>query len=189
MKQPLPKGTRDKFKELGAEKFAKWVLDQKHLLLTDTTFRDAHQSLLGHALPHARPAQRRRCLRPQRGRPVLAGNVGRGDVRYVAAVPQGMPVASAGRMREKIPNILFQMLLRRQQRRRLHELSRQRRLQPSCRKRRRGGIDVFRIFDSLNWVPNMRVAMEAVLQTGAICEAGDLLHRRHPQPQTHASTT
>src|SRR4029079_17881906 len=39
-------GTRDKFHELGAEKFTRWVLDQERLLITDTTFRDAHQSLL-----------------------------------------------------------------------------------------------------------------------------------------------
>src|SRR5262249_30672917 len=42
----VPPGTRDRFKELGAEKFARWVLEQKNLLVTDTTFRDAHQSLL-----------------------------------------------------------------------------------------------------------------------------------------------
>src|SRR5262249_30483295 len=42
----LPPGTRDTFRELGPEKFAAWVLGQKRLLLTDTTFRDAHQSLL-----------------------------------------------------------------------------------------------------------------------------------------------
>src|SRR5262249_30659326 len=42
----IPPGTRDTFPELGPEKFARWVLDQQRLLLTDTTFRDAHQSLL-----------------------------------------------------------------------------------------------------------------------------------------------
>src|SRR5262249_13087349 len=42
----IPAGTRDKFLELGPERFAQWVRDQKRLLVTDTTFRDAHQSLL-----------------------------------------------------------------------------------------------------------------------------------------------
>src|SRR5262249_40356320 len=42
----LPPGTRDKFKELGPEKFAAWVRKHKPLLITDTTMRDAHQSLL-----------------------------------------------------------------------------------------------------------------------------------------------
>ncbi|MFO1021923.1 MAG: biotin carboxylase N-terminal domain-containing protein [Planctomycetales bacterium] len=44
--QPIPQGSRDTFKKLGAEKFSKWILEQKPLLMTDTTFRDAHQSLL-----------------------------------------------------------------------------------------------------------------------------------------------
>ena len=44
--KPIPKGSRDKFKELGAEGFSKWIRDEKRLLITDTTFRDAHQSLL-----------------------------------------------------------------------------------------------------------------------------------------------
>jgi pyruvate carboxylase len=66
------------------------------------------------------------------------------------------------------------------ERRRLHELSRQR--GPRVREESAdAGIDVFRVFDALNWVPNMRVAMEEVLaKTGAICEAaicytGDIL--------------
>ena len=42
---PIPKGTRDKLKELGPEKFSQWVKEQKRLFITDTTFRDAHQSL------------------------------------------------------------------------------------------------------------------------------------------------
>ena len=45
------------------------------------------------------------------------------------------------------------------------------------------GIDIFRIFDSLNSIENMRVSIDAVLETGGICEAGDLLHRRHSRPE------
>ena len=45
------------------------------------------------------------------------------------------------------------------------------------------GIDIFRIFDSLNWMPNMRVAMEAVLETGRVLRSGDLLHRRHSRSE------
>ncbi len=54
------------------------------------------------------------------------------------------------------------------------------------------GIDIFRVFDSLNWLPNMKVAMEAVRKTGAVCEAADLLHGRHPRSgarQVPARTT
>ena len=52
-----------------------------------------------------------------------------------------------------------------------------------ARKRPQAGIDLFRIFDSLNWVPNMRVAMEAVRESGAHLRSGHLLHRRHPRSE------
>ena len=79
------------------------------------------------------------------------------------------------------------------ERRRLHELSRQRRARTSCSRRRSGGIDVFRIFDSLNWVENMRVAIDAVRETGKLCEAaicytGDI-SRSERRRSTPASTT
>ena len=92
---PLPKGTRDKLKELGVEKFCAWVREQKPLLWTDTTMRDAHQSLLATrvrtydllAIADAYARTRRRA--------VLTGNVGRRHVRHVDAVPQGVALAAA----------------------------------------------------------------------------------------------
>ena len=51
------------------------------------------------------------------------------------------------------------------------------------------GVDVFRVFDSLNWVENMRVAMDAVIDIGQDLRGGDLLHRRPPRPGARRSTT
>ncbi len=47
----------------------------------------------------------------------------------------------------------------------------------------KAGIDVFRVFDCLNWVENMRVSMDAVVESGKLCEGGDLLYRRHPRSE------
>ena len=69
----------------------------------------------------------------------------------------------------------------RRQRRRLHQLSRQCRAASSSRQAAAGGIDLFRVFDCLNWVENMRVAMDAVRRGGQALRGGDLLHRRHPR--------
>ncbi len=85
-KQPIPAGTRQKLLELGPEKFCKWILEQKPLLLTDTTFRDAHQSLLATRMrtyDMLAIAEAYARLMPA---VVLARNVGRGDVRHVDAV-------------------------------------------------------------------------------------------------------
>src|SRR5262249_2133479 len=82
-------------------------------------------------------------------------------------------------LREKIPNILFQMLLRASNALGYSNYP-DKLVQAFVRESAQAGIDVFRIFDSLNWVPNMTVAMDAVLETGALCEAaicytGDIL--------------
>ena len=108
-----PPGTRDLWKQLGTEKFCAWVREQKRLLLTDTTFRDAHQSLL---------ATRLRTLRHDCGwRPRWPSTCPASSRwRCGAAPPSTWPCASSTRipwerlalLREQIPNILFQMLLR-----------------------------------------------------------------------------
>ena len=108
-----PDGTRQKLQELGPESFAQWVRKQKRLLFTDTTFRDAHQSLLAtrvrtHDLLAI--ARRRGPSGPAAFQP---GNVGRSDLRHRHAIPAGRPVGPARpASRTRVPNILFQMLLR-----------------------------------------------------------------------------
>ncbi len=178
LKQPPP-GTRDRLHEMGPEKFAQWIRDQKHLLLTDTTFRDAHQSLL---------ATRMRTYDLLAVAPAYAHH--HADLFSIemwggATFDSAMrflnedPWDRLTRLREKIPNILFQMLLRASNAVGYTSYP-DNVVQTFVKEAAAAGIDIFRIFDSLNWMTNMRVAVDAVLETGAICEAaicytGDIL--------------
>jgi pyruvate carboxylase len=176
---PPPPGTRQLLEKLGAEKFAQWTRDQKRLLLTDTTFRDAHQSLLAtrvrthDMLSIANFVSHR--LSNLYSLEMWGGATFDVSMRFLHEDPW----QRLRRLREAIPNICFQMLLRASNavgyaaypdnvvREFVSEAASE-------------GIDIFRIFDSLNWLPNMKVAMEAVRRTGKICEAaicytGDIL--------------
>ena len=176
---PPPPGTRQLLDELGPKKFAEWTRAQKRLLLTDTTFRDAHQSLL------ATRVRTYDMLAIANFKAHRLSNLYSMEMWGGATFDVSMrflhedPWQRLRRMREAIPNICFQMLLRASNavgyaaypdnvvREFVAEAARQ-------------GIDIFRIFDSLNWLPNMKVAMEAVLSTGKVCEAaicytGDIL--------------
>ncbi|MEM7236035.1 MAG: pyruvate carboxylase subunit B, partial [Planctomycetota bacterium] len=165
-----PKGTRDKLKELGAKKFAEWIRDEKRLLITDTTFRDAHQSLLAtrvrtkdlveiagsysHLLPEMFSLE------------MWGGATFDTSMRFLKECPW----ERLTRMREKVPNVLFQMLLRASNAVGYTNYP-DNIVRAFVKEAADAGMDVFRIFDALNWVPNMRVAMEACLETDAICEA------------------
>ncbi|HUG90749.1 MAG TPA: pyruvate carboxylase [Planctomycetaceae bacterium] len=175
-----PPGPRDKLRVLGAERFAAWVRDQPRLLITDTTFRDAHQSLLAtrfRTFDLLTIAEAYSFLLPQLfSIEMWGGATFDTALRFLKECPWDR----LERMRAACPNILFQMLLRASSavgyanypdnlvRRFVEESA-------------AAGIDVFRIFDALNWVENMQPAMEAVRETGALCEAaicysGDLLN-------------
>ncbi len=183
---PLPEGTRDLLKKLGPKKFAGWVLDQKTLLLTDTTMRDAHQSLLATRLrthdmleiadTYARRAPQFFSLE------MWGGATFDTSMRFL----KESPWQRLTQMRERVPNILFQMLLRASNAVGYTNYP-DNIVKLFVREATDAGIDVFRVFDALNWVENMQVAMEAVLASGAICEAaicytGDILN---PQRQKY----
>ncbi|BBO31916.1 pyruvate carboxylase [Lacipirellula parvula] len=177
---PLPKGTRDRLKELGVAGFTKWVKEQKPLLWTDTTMRDAHQSLLAtrfrtYDLAVIADAYARNCA-DLFSLEMWGGATFDTSMRFLKESPwQRLEL-----LRKKIPNILFQMLLRASSA--MGYANYPDNVVRECvRESAAAGIDVFRIFDALNWTPNMRVAMEAVQQTDAICEAaicytGDILN-------------
>jgi pyruvate carboxylase len=175
----IPKGSRDKFKELGAAKFAKWVREQKQLLITDTTMRDAHQSLLAtrmrtYDMLHVAD----RYAREHAGlfsMEMWGGATFDTSMRFLKESPWDR----LAQLREKVPNILFQMLVRAASAvgytnypdNVVHEF---------VRLSAEAGMDIFRIFDANNWLPNIRLGIEAVLKTDAICEAaicytGDIL--------------
>lgn len=169
-KEPLPKGTRDRLKELGPKKFADWVRKQKSLLLTDTTMRDAHQSLLATRLrtydmlqvaeAYARTAPQFFSLE------MWGGATFDTSMRFL----KESPWQRLTQMREKCPNILFQMLLRASNAVGYTNYP-DNVVKTFVKEAADGGVDVFRVFDALNWVDNMKVAMEAVLESDAICEA------------------
>ena len=179
---PLPLGTRDRLQELGVEKFCAWVKEQKPLLWTDTTMRDAHQSLLAtrvrtYDLLAIADAYARNCS-DLFSLEMWGGATFDTSMRFL----KESPWQRLEQLRERVPNILFQMLLRASSA--MGYANYPDNLVRECvREAAAAGIDVFRIFDALNWVPNMRVAIEATREAGAICEAaicytGDILDPR-----------
>ncbi|HUD46168.1 MAG TPA: pyruvate carboxylase [Candidatus Baltobacteraceae bacterium] len=174
-----PPGTRQLLLEMGAEKFAQWTLAQKRLLITDTTFRDAHQSLLATRVRSfdmlaIAPAVARRT--PQFfSLEMWGGATFDTAMRFLHEDPW----ARLRDLRERIPNICFQMLFRGANAVGYSNYP-DNVVAGFVKHAAASGIDIFRIFDSLNYTPNLRVAMEAVRETHAVCEAaicytGDIL--------------
>jgi pyruvate carboxylase len=183
--EPFPEGTRDKFKKLGVAKFCEWIRAQKPLLWTDTTMRDAHQSLLAtrvrtYDLLEIADTYARNCS-GLFSLEMWGGATFDTSMRFL----KESPWQRLEQLRERIPNILFQMLLRASSA--VGYANYPDNVVRECvRETAAAGIDVFRIFDALNWTPNMRVAMEATIEAGAICEAaicytGDILDPKRPK--------
>jgi pyruvate carboxylase len=176
---PIPEGTRDKFMELGPEGFAQWVLDQKRLLVTDTTFRDAHQSLL---------ATRMRTYDMLQIAPAYAARHAGlfslemwGGATFDAALRflKEDPWQRLSELRDRVPNILFQMLLRANNAVGYANYP-DNLVRAFVKEAAEAGVDLFRIFDALNWLPNLKLAVEAVRNAGMLCEpalcyTGDIL--------------
>ena len=177
-----PDGTRQLLAAMGPEKFAAWTRMQQRLLLTDTTFRDAHQSLL---------ATRVRSYDMLRIANFVAHRLHNlyslemwGGATFDVAMRflHEDPWLRLRQLREAIPNICFQMLLRASNAVGYTAYP-DNAVEGFIREAAAQGIDIFRIFDSLNWLPNMKVAMDAVRRTDKICEAavcytGDILDPR-----------
>jgi pyruvate carboxylase len=178
-------GSRQLLQKLGPKKFAAWARKEKRLLITDTTFRDAHQSLMAtrvrtfdllatasavaHRLPNLFSLE------------MWGGATFDSSMRFLHEDPW----QRLHELRERVPNICFQMLLRGANAvgyasypdNVIIEFVREAHAQ---------GIDIFRIFDSLNSIENMRVSIDAALETGAVCEAaicytGDILDKGRPK--------
>ncbi|MDT8326898.1 MAG: pyruvate carboxylase [Roseovarius sp.] len=172
-------GTKTLLEDKGPKAVADWMLAQKQLLLTDTTMRDGHQSLL---------ATRMRSIDMLRAAPAYAANLPElfsvecwGGATFDVAYRflQECPWQRLRDLRAAMPNVLTQMLLRASNGVGYTNYP-DNVVQEFVRQAAETGIDVFRVFDSLNWVENMRVAMDAVNDTGRICEGaicytGDIL--------------
>lgn len=172
-------GTKQILDERGAEGLVKWIKEQPEVLLTDTTFRDAHQSLLATRvrttdLKHI--AEPTSLLLPDMFSLEMWGGA-TFDVAYNFLKED--PWDRLLTLRKQIPNVLFQMLLRASNAVGYKNYP-DNVIREFVEKSAYAGIDVFRIFDSLNWVKGMEVAIQAVRDTGkiaeaAICYTGDIL--------------
>jgi len=178
-KQRPPEGTRQLLLKLGPKKFAEWTLAQKRLLVTDTTFRDAHQSLLATRVRSFDMLAIAAVL--ARRTPELFSLEMWGGATFDTAMRflHEDPWNRLRLLREKIPNICFQMLFRGSNAVGYSNYP-DNVVAGFVKHAAESGIDIFRIFDSLNYTPNLKVAMESVQKTHAICEAaicytGDIL--------------
>ena len=180
-----PAGTRQLLQKLGPKKFAAWARREKRLLITDTTLRDAHQSLMAtrvrtydllatasavaHRLPNLFSLE------------MWGGATFDTSLRFLHEDPW----QRLRELRRRIPNICFQMLLRGANAVGYASYP-DNVIIEFVREAHNQGIDIFRIFDSLNSIENMRVSIDAALETGAVCEAaicytGDILDKGRPK--------
>lgn len=163
----------------GPEGLADWVLAQQEVLITDTTFRDAHQSLFATRL---RTADMLRVMRDTAGKlPGLFSFECWGGATFDVAYRflDESPWQRLSQFREAAPNILFQMLLRGANAVGYTSYP-DNVVKEFIRLAAKNGIDVFRIFDSLNGLDNMRLSIDTVREAGkvaeaALCYTGDIL--------------
>lgn len=174
-----PAGTKQIFDTYGPEGIVDWIKKQDRVLLTDTTFRDAHQSLLAtrvRSFDMVKISEQTARLLPELFSLEMWGGA-TFDVSY--RFLREDPWQRLLTLREKIPNVLFQMLFRGSNAVGYKNYP-DNVIREFAKLAADAGIDVFRIFDSLNWVKGMEVAIEAVRDAGklveaAICYTGDLL--------------
>jgi pyruvate carboxylase len=178
-------GTRQLLKRLGPRNFAEWAKKEKRLLLTDTTFRDAHQSLM---------ATRVRTYDLLATAPFVAEQLPNlfslemwGGATFDTALRflREDPWQRLRQLRAAVPNICFQMLLRGANAVGYASYP-DNLIRDFVRKAHVEGMDIFRVFDSLNSIENMRVSLDAVLEAGGVCEGaicytGDILDKSRPK--------
>lgn len=180
VKDKMVTGTKNLLDEKGPKAVADWMLDQKKLLITDTTMRDGHQSLL---------ATRMRSIDMINVADSYAHNLSDllsvecwGGATFDVAYRflQECPWQRLRQLRARMPNIMTQMLLRASNGVGYTNYP-DNVVQKFVSQAATSGVDVFRVFDSLNWVENMRVAMDSVVENGKVCEGticytGDILN-------------
>jgi pyruvate carboxylase len=175
----VPKGTRDQLLELGPVKFADWVRQQKRLLITDTTMRDAHQSLLATRMRTHDMLQIASTYAVRHSQLFSLEMWGGATFDTAMRFLKESPWDRLAELRERVPNILFQMLLRAANAVGYTNYP-DNVVRAFVRESAQAGVDLFRIFDALNWLPNLRLAVESVRDAGmlaeaAICYTGDIL--------------
>ncbi|MFK7868921.1 MAG: pyruvate carboxylase [Roseobacter sp.] len=162
-------GTRNLLEQKGPQAVADWMKQQRQLLITDTTMRDSHQSLL---------ATRMRSIDMIKVAPAYSANLPQlfsvecwGGATFDVAYRflQECPWQRLRDLRAAMPNLMTQMLLRGSNGVGYTNYP-DNVVEEFVRVAAKTGVDVFRVFDSLNWVENMRVAMDAVIENNKVCE-------------------
>ncbi len=176
---PYPKGTKDMLTELGAEGFCSWLKNEKKIYYTDTTFRDGHQSLLATRMRTYDMLKVAEAYAKDHPQTFSMEAWGGATFDVCLRFLHEDPWIRLQKLRAAMPNILIQMLIR------------------GCngvgysaypdnlvesfvQKSWENGVDVFRIFDSLNWMENIAPCIDMVRKTGGIaegslCYTGDIL--------------
>jgi len=176
---PYPKGTKDMLTEMGAEAFCSWLKKEKKIYYTDTTFRDGHQSLLATRMRTYDMLKVAEAYAKDHPQTFSMEAWGGATFDVCLRFLHEDPWKRLQKLRAAMPNILIQMLIR------------------GCngvgysaypdnlvesfvQKSWENGVDVFRIFDSLNWMENIAPCIEMVRKTGgiaegALCYTGDIL--------------
>ncbi|MCO7174591.1 pyruvate carboxylase [Sporolactobacillus kofuensis] len=179
LSEPFPGGTKQILEQHGAEGVSQWIKAQKRVLLTDTTFRDAHQSLLATRM-------RTKDIEKIAGQtahllPNLFSEEAWGGATFDTTYRflREDPWERLRKIRAKMPNVLLQMLLRGSNAVGYKNYP-DNLIHAFVKEAAKQGVDVFRVFDSLNWLDGMRVSLDAVIESGKIAEAtmcytGDIL--------------
>ena len=176
--EPCRVGLKNLLDAEGPEAVSRWVLERKKLLITDTTYRDAHQSLLAtrmrtrDMLNIAAPTSH--ILKDAFSLEMWGGATFDVSYRFLSESPW----VRLDELRRRIPNVLFQMLLRGANAVGYTNYP-DNVIKAFIQEAAASGIDVFRIFDSLNWLPGMELAIDEVLKSGkiaegTICYTGDI---------------
>ncbi|MEM9990352.1 MAG: pyruvate carboxylase [Bacteroidota bacterium] len=178
--QPMPKGTRDLLKELGPKDFAQVLKSQNKIQYTDTTFRDGHQSLLATRMRTHDMMKVAESFARHHADDVFSMEVWGGatfDVAY--RFLKENPWKRLELLREAVPNICFQMLLRGSNAVG-YKAYPDNIIEEFVVQAAETGIDIFRIFDSLNWTEALKVSIKTVrertnsIAEACICYTGDL---------------
>ncbi len=181
-----PKGTKDLLTKLGPDKFSEWLRKEKKIHYTDTTIRDAHQSLLATRMRTYDMLKVAESFAKNHANTFSIEMWGGATFDVCLRFLQESPWSRLRELRKAIPNILFQMLLRGSNAVG-YKAYPDNLVEAFVNKSWENGIDIFRIFDSLNWVKAMEPSIKYVRNTnGALAEAaisytGDILDTSQPK--------
>jgi len=166
-----PKGTKDLLTELGPDKFSAWLRNEKKIHYTDTTIRDAHQSLLATRMRTYDMLKVAESFAKNHANTFSIEMWGGATFDVCLRFLQESPWSRLRELRKAMPNILFQMLLRGSNAVG-YKAYPDNLIEKFVDKSWENGIDIFRIFDSLNWVKAMEPSIKFVRNTnGALAEA------------------